>query len=61
MHALGSYVDAADRVADGVLSQAARLLEERSRGGGGGGGEEEGEGRRASARELLRGLSRVLE
>lgn len=62
MHALGAYKDAAERVADEVLGLGAEALERREREGREraitGGGGEKGE---VGMRDVLRGLSRVIE
>ena len=66
MHLLRQYRDAADSVATEVLGMSARALEERDRvgrradRGGGGDGEVKGEGE-TGIREVLRGLSRVVD
>lgn len=52
MHILGQYHDVADRIAGAVLGIAAQGLEEREK------AMEEGE---PGVREVLRGLSRVIE
>ena len=56
MHALETYKDAAERVADGILGISAEVLEEREREGvrRANGGEEMG------MRGVLKGLSRIL-
>ena len=71
MHSLVSYKDVAGRLADEALGSCARVLEERERegvrravGGGddeGGGEGEEGGAQAIGMREVLRGLSRVLD
>ena len=59
---LGQYCETADRVADKVLGVGARALEERDRRARGLGENGEGEGEReVGIREVLRGLSRVVE
>lgn len=55
VHTLGSYIDGAGRVADQVLALSARALEERERQG------VETSGGDVGVRNVLRGLSRVID
>lgn len=61
VHILGSYVDGADQVADQVLARSADALEERERKGIERSGENVGVGVGVGVRDVLRGLSRVIE
>lgn len=56
MHLLGSYMDGAGRVADEVLDLSAAALEERDRAG-----RERAGGAEIGVRDVLRGLSRVVD
>ena len=65
VHALDAYTDAAERLADEVLGMSAQALEKREQEGkaravGEGAGEGEG-GAEPGMRDVLRGLSRVLD
>jgi len=64
IHALESYTNAADRLAEEALGLTAQILEQRDREGvrraNAPSGEEE-EGRGVGTREVLRGLSRVID
>lgn len=55
MHTLGSYFDSAGNVADRVLALSAEALQERSKSA------EERSGGEVSMRNVLRGLSRVID
>ncbi|KAL9039777.1 MAG: hypothetical protein Q9214_004737, partial [Letrouitia sp. 1 TL-2023] len=63
VHAIGSYKESADQVADEVLSIGARALEEREKEGRRrrGADGEEGEGQGVGIRDVLRSLSRVID
>lgn len=61
VHLLGSYVDGADQVADRVLAMSADSLEERERKGMERSGGDVGAGVGVGVRDVLRGLSRVIE
>lgn len=56
MHLIGSYIDGAGRVADEVLGLSATALEERDRVG-----REKAGGAGVGVRDVLRGLSRVVD
>ena len=65
MHQLNNWVQGAERVADRVLRESARVLDERERAGRrrgaeGENGKEEDRGE-IGVREVLRGLSRVID
>ncbi|KAL9610968.1 MAG: hypothetical protein Q9167_004345 [Letrouitia subvulpina] len=63
VHAIGSYQESTERVADEILSIGARALEEREKEGRrrGGADGEEGEGQEVGIRDVLRSLSRVID
>lgn len=60
VHALGAYKEAAEQVADEVLGMSAEALEEREREGRKRLAEEEGGGE-VGMRDVLRGLSRIID
>lgn len=58
VHALGAYKDAAEKVADDVLGMSAEALEKRDQEGK---ARAAGEGGEPAMRDVLRGLSRVID